>query len=160
MRVGSGLDVHAFSDDPSRTLVLGGVPIPDAPGLAGHSDADVVCHAVADALLGAGALGDLGTVFGTDDPRLAGSSSLGLLHEVRQLLDQAGLAVSNIDVTVVAQRPRLAAHRAGMRARLAEALALAEGEVSVKITSTDALGSVGRGEGIACWATVLLQRGG
>lgn len=155
MRVGSGLDVHAFSDDPARPLVLAGVRIDGAPGLAGHSDGDVVAHAVADALLGAAGLGDLGSAFGVDDPALAGADSLGLL---RSVVDRVG-AIANVDCTVVAQRPRLATHQPAMRARLAATLGLPEPRVSVKVTSTDRLGTIGRGEGIACWAVVLLEEG-
>lgn len=159
VRVGSGLDVHPFADAADgRALVLAGVRVPGARGLAGHSDADVVCHAVADALLGAVALGDLGSRFGVDDPALAGADSLdGLLAAVVADVADAGWAVGNLDVTVVAQRPRLAAHREAMRTNLARVLRVAPGQVSVKATTTDRLGSVGRGEGIAAWATVLVE---
>jgi 2-C-methyl-D-erythritol 2,4-cyclodiphosphate synthase len=160
MRVGSGLDVHAFDEEAGRPLVLAGTTIADVPGLAGHSDADVVCHAVADALLGAAALGDLGSVFGTDDPALAGASSQALLAEVVRDVVRQGWAIGNLDVTVVAQRPRLAAYRPAMRQALATILGVDEDRVSVKLTTTDRLGSIGRGEGIACWATVLLVPGG
>lgn len=156
MRVGSGLDVHPFDPDPDRPLILAGVVVPGSPGLAGHSDADVVAHALADALLGAAALGDLGSTFGVDDPALAGASSLELLAETRRRTAGAGWEVSNVDLTVIAQRPRLAVYREPMRVRLAEVLAVAQGAVSVKITSTDRLGTIGRGEGIACLATCLL----
>lgn len=157
VRVGSGLDVHAFSADPARTLVLAGVPIGDSPGLEGHSDADVVTHAVMDALLGAGGLGDLGSRFGVDDPGLQRARSASLLRDVVADVDDLGLAIVNVDVTVVAQRPRLAEHRTAMVAALSAALGVAERDVSVKITGTDGLGAVGRGEGIACWATCLLE---
>lgn len=153
MRVGSGFDVHAFSEDPERPLVLGGVVIDGAPGLAGHSDADVLTHAVCDALLGAAAAGDLGSVFGTDDPATAGADSGDLLGQVLAII---GHPVANVDCTVVAERPRLAAHRRSMRASLAEALGVDLERVSVKITSTDGLGSIGRGEGIACWVVCAL----
>jgi 2-C-methyl-D-erythritol 2,4-cyclodiphosphate synthase len=156
MRIGSGLDVHPFSDDPARPLVLGGVTIDDAPGLAGHSDADVLAHAVADAVLGALNLGDLGSRFGVDRPEYADARSLDLLAEVAREAAATGYTLGNLDVTVVAQRPRLAGHRASMRANLAEALAASVEQVSVKFTSTDRLGAVGRGEGIAAWATCLL----
>ncbi|MDX1619878.1 MAG: 2-C-methyl-D-erythritol 2,4-cyclodiphosphate synthase [Nitriliruptorales bacterium] len=152
VRTGLGLDVHAFAST-DRPLVLGGVEIPGEPGLSGHSDADVVAHALADALLGAIAGGDLGSRFGTDDPDLEGVSSLELLGEVVRDVEAAGYAVVNVDLTVVAQHPRLAHHREAMRAQLADTLGLDVSAVSVKITSTDALGSIGRGEGIACWAT-------
>lgn len=154
MRVGSGFDVHPFGDDPDRPLVLAGETIGGAPGLAGHSDADVVAHAVADALLGAVAAGDLGDRFGTDRPETAGASSLALLTEVVADLAGLGWQVYNLDVTVVAQTPRLAAHRDAMRANLARVLDTGADDVSVKFTTTDRLGAVGRGEGIAAWAVV------
>lgn len=155
-RVGNGIDVHAFSDDPARVLRLLGVPIPDAPGLAGHSDGDVVAHAVADALLGAAALGDLGQRFGVDDPGLHDVDSMRLLADVVADVHDAGWRVTNLDVTIVAQRPRLAAHRAAMRANLARVCDLDTAATSVKFTTTDRLGTVGRGEGIATWACCLL----
>lgn len=154
MRVGAGFDVHAFAEGTDRPLVLGGVRIDGGPGLAGHSDADVVTHAVCDALLGAAAAGDLGSVFGTDDPELAGVGSLDLL---RAVVGRVGRRVGNVDCTVVAQRPHLAGHRDAMRASLAEVLGVELDRVSVKITSTDRLGSIGRGEGIACWAVCALE---
>jgi 2-C-methyl-D-erythritol 2,4-cyclodiphosphate synthase len=153
VRVGSGLDVHPFGDDPGRPLVLAGVHLPGAPGLAGHSDADVASHAVADALLGACALGDLGSRFGVDRPELAGADSLRLLAAVVADVVAAGYRVGNVDVTVVAQRPRLASHREAMRVNLARVLDVELSAVSVKATTTDGLGTVGRGEGIAAWAT-------
>lgn len=155
-RIGNGLDVHAFSDDPDRPLVLGGVTIPGSPGLEGHSDADVVLHAVCDALLGAAALGDLGSVFGTDDPDLAGASSLDLLAAVLDRLRSVGGRPHNVDCTVVASRPRLAEHLGQMRTRVAATLDIDEAQVSVKATSTDGVGAIGRGEGIACLVTVLV----
>ena len=156
MRIGSGLDVHAFSDDPARQLVLAGVRVADGPGLAGHSDADVVAHAAADALLGAAAMGDLGRRFGTDDPAIAGADSLDLLTMVVADVVAAGWRMGNLDVTVVAQRPRLSPHRDAMRSNLARCLAVDIANVSVKFTTTDNLGALGRGEGIAAWATCLL----
>ncbi len=160
MRVGNGFDVHAFGDDPRRALVLAGVTIPDAPGLVGHSDADVVAHAVADALLGAAAWGDLGSRVGVDDPATAGASSIVLLEAVADDLAEADLRVSNLDLTVVARRPRLGSHRSAMRERLATALRCELADVSVKATTTDGLGSLGRGEGIAAWCVALLAEGG
>lgn len=157
VRVGTGLDVHPFADEP-RPLVLAGVEIPDAPGLAGHSDADVVAHAVTDALLGATARGDLGARFGVDEPDTAGADSLTLLATVVAELAAEGWRVGNLDCTVVAQRPRLAGHRSAMCERVAAALRVDPGEVSVKFTTTDRLGSIGRGEGIACWTVVLVER--
>jgi 2-C-methyl-D-erythritol 2,4-cyclodiphosphate synthase len=158
LRVGNGLDVHRFSEDPDRPLVLAGTVVPGAPGLAGHSDADVVAHALCDALLGACGLGDLGSVFGVAEPERAGADSLGLLAEVLDLVERSGWRPHNVDCTVVASRPRLAEHRPAMRSRLSEALGLGGDAVSVKITSSDGLGAVGRGEGIACWATVTVVR--
>lgn len=157
-RIGSGLDVHPFAPDgDDRPLVLAGVTVPGTRGLDGHSDADVVCHAVADALLGAAALGDLGSRFGVDRPETAGADSLGgLLAAVVADVRADGWAVGNVDVTVVAQGPRLAPHRDDMRTNLAGVLRVDVGAVSVKATTTDRLGSIGRGEGIAAWATCLV----
>jgi 2-C-methyl-D-erythritol 2,4-cyclodiphosphate synthase len=157
-RVGTGLDVHPFGED-GRPLVLAGVEVPGAPGLAGHSDADVVAHAITDALLGATARGDLGERFGVDDPEVAGADSLGLLATVVAELADDGWRVGNLDCTVVAERPRLAGHRQAMRSSLAATCGVEPGQVSVKFTTTDRLGSLGRGEGIACWAAVLVERG-
>jgi 2-C-methyl-D-erythritol 2,4-cyclodiphosphate synthase len=159
LRIGSGFDVHPFGDDEDRPLVLGGVEVPGAPGLAGHSDADVATHAVADALLGACALGDLGSRFGVDRPTLAGADSLQLLATVVADVAATGYRVGNLDLTIVAQRPRLAAHREAMRANLARVLQVAPGRVSVKATTTDHLGTIGRGEGVAAWATCTVVTG-
>ena len=156
VRIGSGIDVHPFEDVADRPLVVAGVTVPDAPGLAGHSDADVAAHAATDALLGALALGDLGTWFGTDRPELAGADSLALLATVVDRVAADGWRVGNLDVTVVAQRPRLAGFRDAMRTNLAAVLRCEVDRVSVKFTTTDHLGAVGRGEGIAAWATVLV----
>jgi 2-C-methyl-D-erythritol 2,4-cyclodiphosphate synthase len=158
VRIGNGFDVHAF--DPARPLVLGGVLVPDAPGLAGHSDADALTHAVTDALLGASGAGDLGSRFGTDRPETAGADSLTLLATVVAELSAAGWVLGNLDTTVVAQRPRLAPHRDAMRANLALALEVDPDLVSVKFTTTDRLGATGRGEGIAAWATCLISARG
>jgi 2-C-methyl-D-erythritol 2,4-cyclodiphosphate synthase len=159
VRVGSGIDVHPFDEGADRPLVLAGVAIPDGPPLAGHSDADVATHAVTDALLGALALGDLGSWFGVDRPEVAGADSLALLAEVVDRTHDDMWRVGNVDLTVVAQRPRLAAHRDAMRANLADRLHLDVDAVSVKFTTTDHLGSIGRGEGIAAWATILITPG-
>lgn len=159
VRIGSGFDVHPFASDGSdRPLVLGGVVVADSGGLEGHSDADVLAHAVADAFLGAVAAGDLGSRFGVDDPDTAGADSLMLLRTVVAELRDAGWRPGNIDATVVAQRPRLAPDRDAMRSGLAAATTLGPEDVSVKFTTTDGLGAVGRGEGIACFATVLVVR--
>lgn len=157
VRVGTGLDVHPFADQP-RPLVLAGVTVPDAPGLAGHSDADVVAHAVTDALLGALALGDLGSRFGVDTPELAGADSLAFVRAAVDDVRELGWEVGNVDTVIVAQRPRLAPHRDDMRRALAQALRVELHGVSLKSTTTDRLGTIGRGEGIACWATAVVVR--
>ena len=154
MRVGLGFDVHPFSDDPGRRLVLGGVHLPGERGLAGHSDADVVAHAIADALLGAGGLGDLGQHFPDTDPAWAGADSLAILAGVVELLARAGWSVGNIDCTVVLEAPKLAPHRAQMVANLAGVVGAG---VSVKATRAEGLGAIGRGEGVACWAVALVE---
>lgn len=155
MRVGIGYDVHQFAA--GRPLVLGGVTIEYPLGLLGYSDADAALHAVADAVLGAAALGDLGAHFPTGDPRYEGISSVEILRHVVRLAGDQGLRVGNVDVTVVAQRPRLAPHVADMRARIASILGIAVDRVSVKATTTDHLGFVGRKEGIAALCVVLLE---
>lgn len=156
MRVGQGFDAHRFAADDARPLRLAGIEIPGAPGLEGHSDADVVAHAVTDAILGAAALGDLGSVYGTEDPKYADVDSALFVRGAVALAAEAGWRVGNVDCTVVAQRPRLAAHVAAMREHLALLLDASPDAVSVKATSTDKLGFTGRGEGIACMAIVLL----
>lgn len=160
MRIGTGLDVHPFltaaaAGAPGRALVLGGVTIEGAPPLEGHSDADVLAHAVADALLGAAHLGDLGTHF-PPSKVAPGSSSLGLLAEVARRIAEAGWRIGNVDCVVVAQEVRISPHRALMEERLSAALG-APGTVSVKATTTDHLGFLGRGEGIAATAVALLE---
>lgn len=154
MRIGLGFDAHAFT--PDRPLVLGGVHIPGSAGLAGHSDADVLAHAVADALLGAARLGDLGARFPADE-RWRDASSLTIVAEVAALVTEAGFEIVDVDSTVVAQRPQLAPFVAGMAASLARALGVSDESVSVKATSTDALGFTGRGEGIAALAIALIE---
>lgn len=154
-RVGLGFDAHAFEAD--RPLILGGVTIPDAPGLAGHSDADVVSHAIADALLGSTGQGDLGELF-PDDDRWKGASSLEILRLTAQRVTQAGWTIENVDVTIVAQRPRLASFRSAMVETIAGSLGAAPTDVSVKATTTDGMGSIGRAEGIAALAVVLVNR--
>ena len=154
-RVGIGYDVHPFAA--GRPLVLGGVVVPHDRGLAGHSDADAVVHAVADAMLGALALGDLGTHFPDDDPAFKNANSLDLLGRVRALVAGRGFAVGNVDATVVAERPRLAAHVPAMRDALAAALGVDVSAVSVKATRHEGLGAFGRGEGLAAMAVVLLH---
>jgi 2-C-methyl-D-erythritol 2,4-cyclodiphosphate synthase len=156
MRVGVGLDAHRFA--PDRRLVLGGVAFPGEEGLAGHSDADVVCHALIDALLGAASAGDCGTHFPDSDPSLAGADSLELLSRTVGRLAAEGWRVVNADTVIVAEKPRIAPRAVEMRARLAGALGLEPGRVSVKGTTTEGMGFTGRGEGIACQAVVLLSR--
>jgi 2-C-methyl-D-erythritol 2,4-cyclodiphosphate synthase len=155
LRVGQGFDVHPFSDDPDRPLILGGVHLPGERGLAGHSDADVVAHAIADALLGAAGLGDLGQHFPDTDPYWAGANSLAMLAAVVRLLGDAGWAPVNVDCTVVLEAPKLAPHRAAMVANLAGVVGA---DVSVKATRAEGLGAIGRGEGVACWAVALVER--
>lgn len=155
VRVGQGFDIHRFTDDPDRRLVLGGVEFPGEPGLAGHSDADAVAHAVTDALLGAAGLGDIGEHFPDTDERWRGVDSLGLLAHVRDLLHDAGWTIANVDTSVVCERPRLAPHRALMQQKLSAA---AGAPVTVKGRRAEGLGSLGRQEGVACWAAAVIVR--
>jgi 2-C-methyl-D-erythritol 2,4-cyclodiphosphate synthase len=156
LRIGSGFDAHRLVE--GRPLVLGGVAIPHPRGLEGHSDGDCLLHAVCDALLGAAAAGDLGRHFPSSDPRLAGVSSLVFLDRVTELLRERGFELVNLDATVIAQEPALAPHLEAMRQLLARRLGVDADRVSVKAKSTDRLGAVGRGEGIAAEAVVLLDR--
>jgi 2-C-methyl-D-erythritol 2,4-cyclodiphosphate synthase len=155
IRVGQGFDVHPFVDDPERTLVLGGVPFDDARPLAGHSDADAIAHACADALLGAAGLGDIGTLFPDTDATWAGADSLSLLAEVGRRVRADGWTPGNVDCSVVTDEPRIAPHRETMQARLSEAVGA---PVSVKGRRPEGLGALGRGEGIACWAVAVVTR--
>ena len=155
-RIGNGFDVHALVA--GRPLVLGGVVIPFERGLLGHSDADVLLHAIADAVLGALALGDLGRHFPDSDPRWKDADSRALLRHAFGLVQVEGWQVANVDATVIAEMPKLAPFVARMRAHIAQDLQCAEEQVSVKATTTERLGFVGRGEGIAALATVLLER--
>ena len=155
MRIGHGYDVHRLT--PERRLILGGVDVPHTLGLDGHSDADVLVHAVMDALLGAAALGDIGQLFPDTDERYRGVSSLLLLRQVAQRIAQAGFAVENLDATLIAQRPKLAPHILQMRENIARELGLPVGRVSVKATTEERLGFSGREEGIACHAVCLLR---
>ncbi len=155
MRVGLGYDLHPL--EAGRPLVLGGVPIPYERGLAGHSDADVLTHAVVDAVLGAAALGTIGEHFPDSDERYRGVSSLELLSAAAQLLHEAGYRVVNVDSVVVAAEPRLQPRLREMAARIAERLEVEEGAVSVKASSPEGLGALGRGEGIAAQAIVLVE---
>ena len=153
-RVGQGFDVHRFSDDSARRLVLGGVVFEGEPGLEGHSDADVIAHAVADALLGAAGLGDLGEHFPDTDPRWAGAHSIGLLRRVVALVREANWRPVNVDCSVVCERPRLAPRRAEMQGLLSDAVGA---PVTVKGRRAEGLGALGRAEGIACWAVALVE---
>ena len=155
-RIGTGFDVHRLVA--GRALVLGGVTIPSERGLEGHSDGDCVIHAVCDAVLGALAAGDMGRHFPSADAAWKDADSTLFLAAVADMAVHAGYAVANLDVTVVAEAPRLEPHVEGMRAKLARTLRVDAGVVSVKVKSTDGLGAIGRGEGIAAHAIVLLQR--
>ena len=154
MRIGHGFDVHAFAE--GRELVLGGVHVPCERGLLGHSDADVVVHAVMDALLGAARATDIGTLFPDTDPAYEGADSLVLLERVAALVRESGFEIVDVDVTVAAQAPKLAPHRAAMRENMARAMGIGTDRVGVKATTTERLGFVGREEGIAAWAVCLL----
>lgn len=156
MRIGQGVDAHRLVE--GRALLLGGVAIPHARGLEGHSDGDVLLHAVASALLGAIGMGDLGSHFPSSDPALEGVSSADLVSQVMDMLGERGLRVGNVDATVVAQEPRLGPHLEKMRASVADLLGVEVERVNVKVTSTDHLGALGRGEGIAALAVALLER--
>ena len=158
MRVGIGVDVHAFAaPDEGRRLVLGGVEIPSDRGLLGHSDADVLAHAISDALLGAAGLEDIGHYFPDSDERYRDADSIELLREVRSLVG-ASWEVANVDAVVICERPRIRDHRGAMRKNLAAALEVEESRVGVRGTTTERLGFPGRGEGIAAQAVCLLER--
>lgn len=157
IRVGHGFDVHAFA--PHRRLVIGGVDIPHDLGLAGHSDADVLLHAICDALLGAAGEGDIGRHFPDTDARFKGVDSRELLRHVVALLHQQGWHVGNVDATVIAQAPRMAPHIPAMVEHIAADCGVGEGAVNVKATTTERLGFTGRGEGIAAEAVCLISRG-
>ena len=152
-RVGIGVDAHAF--DEGAPLVLGGVPLDHPRGLAGHSDGDVLAHALIDALLGAAGLGDIGALFPSGDERFRGASSLDLLREAHRQVEEAGWRLVNADCVLIGEEPRIAAHRDEMRRRLGEAVG--GGEVNVRATTTDHLGFTGRGEGLAAQAVALLE---
>lgn len=155
MRIGMGYDVHCLVS--GRELVLGGISIPYGKGLAGHSDADVLTHAICDALLGAANLGDIGLHFPDTDPEFADISSLRLLERSYAMVKEKGLALVNLDTTILAQAPRLSPYGEAMRDRLAQALGVGPDLVSIKATTTEGLGAVGRGEGIGAMAVVLLD---
>ena len=155
-RVGTAFDAHRLVA--GLPLVLGGVEIAHTHGLEGHSDADIVCHALCDALLGAACMDDIGTLFPSSDPRWFGARSLDLLAEAWRRIAETGWGIGNVDAFVVLQAPRLAPHRDAMRANVAGALQCEVGRVSVRATGTDGLGFMGRGEGAACQAVALLSR--
>lgn len=154
MRIGQGYDVHRLVE--GRDLILGGVTVPYEKGLLGHSDADVLVHAVMDALLGAAALGDIGQHFPDTDPAYKGADSLQLLSKVGEILKEAGYQIGNVDATVIAQRPKLAPYREQMRVNMARALSVDASQISVKATTEEGLGFTGAGEGISAQAVALL----
>lgn len=155
LRIGHGFDVHAFAE--GRRCILGGVDVPSERGLLGHSDADVLAHALADAVLGAARLGDIGKLFPDTDPAYEGADSMVLLSNVAELVRKNGFSIVDVDCTVAAQAPKLSPHREQMRVNLAKALGLDVEQVGVKATTTERLGFVGREEGIAAWAVALLE---
>ena len=155
LRIGHGFDSHPFGAEVGRELVLGGIRLPGERALAGHSDADVVAHAVADALLGAAGLDDLGTRFPASDPAWEGADSIALLEAVAADVAGAGWSVANVDCSVVLEAPRLASHKQAMQARLSAAVGA---PVTVKPKSPEGMGALGRSEGVACWAVALLER--
>ncbi len=155
MRIGTGYDVHKLVDD--RKLIIGGVEIPYEKGLLGHSDADVLLHAVMDALLGAAGLGDIGLHFPDNDPKYEGADSMKLLEAVEELLEEKGYIVSNIDCTIICQAPKLRPYIDTMRCNIANALGIFEDQVNVKATTEEHLGFTGRGEGIAAEAVCLIE---
>ena len=155
MRIGQGYDVHRLKE--GRKLIIGGVEIPYEKGLDGHSDADVLLHAIMDALLGAAALGDIGLLFPDTDERFSGADSLKLLQKVKDVLDEKGYSICNIDATVIAQEPKLRPYIDLMRQNIAEALKIDVSQVSVKATTEEHLGFTGRKEGIAAQAVVLID---
>ena len=155
VRVGQGFDVHRFSDDPNRVLILGGVVFDGERGLSGHSDADVVTHACADALLGALGLGDIGEHFPDTDEKWKGADSIAILRHVVSMVAAHGWSIGNIDCSVVCEEPKLAPRRSAMRDRLSEAVGA---PVSIKGRRAEGLGALGRREGIACWASAVVVR--
>ncbi len=155
IRIGQGFDIHPFSDDPRRQLVLGGVTFPDHRGLVGHSDSDVIAHAITDAILGAAGLGDIGGFFPDTDPAHAGADSVELLASAAASVRQAGWSVVNADCTIVLDAPKIAPVREDMQRQLGEAI---DAPVLVKGKRTEGIGALGRGDGIACWAVALLAK--
>ena len=154
MRVGQGVDIHPF--DPDRPLILGGIRISEQGGLSGHSDADAVLHAITDALLGAAGAGDIGHYFPSTDDRWRNADSSRFVREAKRILDEMDAEISNLDVTIIAQQPKLSPHRQAMVESIAKLLDLPEGHVNVKATTTDHLGFIGRAEGICAMAIVMV----
>lgn len=157
MRIGQGVDIHPF--DAARPLILGGVRISDTGGLAGHSDADAVLHAVTDALLGAAGAGDIGHYFPSTDERWRNADSSQFVREAKRILDGMNAEIANLDITIIAQQPKLSPHRDAMIESIAHLLNLPQGHVNVKATTTDHLGFIGRGEGLCAMAIVLVTMG-
>lgn len=155
IRIGQGVDVHPFDD--SRPLTLGGVRISDTGGLAGHSDADAVLHAVTDALLGAAGAGDIGQYFPSEDPQWKGADSSRFVNEAARIVNEMEAEIANVDITIIAQKPKIAPFREAIGAKVADLLNLPRGHVNVKATTTDHLGFIGRGEGICAMAVVCIS---
>jgi len=155
IRIGQGIDIHPFNE--SKPLVLGGVRISDRGGLSGHSDADAVLHALTDALLGAAGAGDIGAYFPSKDPRWKGADSTRFVEEARRIVDEMGADISNVDITIIAEKPKLAPFREAMEGKIAKLLNIPAGHVNVKATTADHLGFIGRGEGICATAVVLIE---
>jgi 2-C-methyl-D-erythritol 2,4-cyclodiphosphate synthase len=153
-RVGIGNDIHHLVE--GRKLILGGVEIPYERGLLGHSDGDSLTHAITDALLGAAALGDIGSHFSDKDPQWAGADSLVFLRHVRGLLEERGFEIANVDATILAERPKMAPHVTEMKVRLAEAMKISESQINIKAKTNEGLGAIGRGEAIAAQAVALI----
>jgi 2-C-methyl-D-erythritol 2,4-cyclodiphosphate synthase len=160
MRVGIGYDSHPFAPGGGRKLILGGVEIPNAKGLVGHSDADAVAHAVTDAILGAAGLGDIGRMFPNNDPQWKNASSIDLLNKAFRKVAEAGFQFVHADVTVIIEQPRLAPHIAAMQERLGQALLVSATQVSIKAKTNEGMGWIGRGEGIAVMAVATLTESG
>src|SRR5581483_988796 len=158
MRIGQGVDIHPFDDN--RPLILGGVKISDRGGLAGHSDADAVLHALTDALLGAAGAGDIGKYFPSDDPKWKGADSSRFVAEAVHVLEEMSADIGNVDITIIAEKPKLAPYREAMEAKIARLLDVPSGHVNVKATTTDHLGFIGRGEGLCAMAIVLVTIAG
>lgn len=156
IRIGIGYDSHRF--DPGRPLVLGGITVPDHPGLAGHSDGDAIAHAVIDAVLGAASAGDVGSHFPPSDDAWADADSIDLLHRAVRILRQGGWGVVNVDVVVVCETPKISSYRADMITRLAEAVEVPAGRISIKGKTNESMGWIGRGEGLAVHAVALIER--